>query len=84
MTTTECWLITAIAVAQSDEPELLDNDLYRLTMDKKRRAQLDQAIRALRGSRGVGRQIPAAIPSHAIAMQIPLILPRECNCELFA
>ena len=47
MTKAERRLLTAIAVAQSAEPELLDNYLYRLAMDIVQRGQLGEAISAL-------------------------------------
>ena len=40
-------LLTAIAVAQSGEPELLDNYLYTLALDKAQRCLLAAAVRTL-------------------------------------
>ena len=47
LTKDECRLLRAVAAVQADDEKLLDSCIYRIALDRKQRACLAEAVRAL-------------------------------------
>ena len=66
LTKDECRLLRAIAAAQANDENLLDNYLYRIALNRKQRARLAEAIRALAKALAARGYVLPALPMPSI------------------